>query len=660
MNSRLSALCLATLGVSCVFVAPEVAHASERLTSQEGRLDTALALGGNKSIYYGYVGDRETDLYLSVGKQHKLVSTINYGKLDYQLGSNHTVISDDRESYIIDNSTGTVLDRDLEETRSDMRKSLYKSLKETDAYDLSNAEDISSFEFITGNTFSDILCEYKLQNNDGTTHLGVASKDKYLDLGYIAGIYVYDENRNKNVKLEEYNTNYNGLSCNLKSSKIMYQNDKVLYLLSVISVTKEDGSSKDYTYIQVVDKSQTKEIKGVCVPKSVTSYLVGGDVSKNEGSQDSIDSDDSSKDTVGDSVISDVIHDSNIDDEEDFNNLEYIVHHKNELLDKSEEISNDKKNILSEFKVISSNQDDFSSNLESVTNNSDELIKYLNADSTKFTLIGKDLIGYDIKDNMLSVTSIKLNRKSSIYSVETSKLLTQSVNSKDSVCIDSNSNLWCISGSKIMSLKGEKLSEVYLCGRGMEGISVFDTANVIVWSPKDSYATSWDLDKNKDNGVTDKNDKYDYKDKDEDDEEDKTVSDKVQSIVDTVVDSKVGWFTDRGVLKYREANGVIATNKWVKDEKGYSVHVDAKGVVEKDKFIKDSGKFYYVDEEGHTINGWVDYNDKWYYMDSSGAMITGWYHDLDGSWYYFKTDGTMTSYATVDGYKIGVDGRWVH
>lgn len=330
-----------------------------------------------------------------------------------------------------------------------------------------------------------------------------------------------------------------------------------------------------------------------------------------------------------------MIHDSNINNEEDFNNLKDIIHHKNELLDKSEEIYNDKKNILSEFKVISANQDDFSSNLKSVTNNSDELIKYLNADSTKFTLICKDLIGYDIKDNMLSVTSIKLNRKSSIYLVETSKLLTKSVNSKDSVCIDSNSNLWCISGSKIMSLKGKRLSEVYPCGGDMEGISVFDTANVIVWSPKDSYATSWDLDKNKDNGVTDKNDKYDYKDNGEDDEEDKTVSDKVQSIVDTVVDSKVGWFTDRGVLKYREANGVIATNKWVKDEKGYSVHVDAKGVVEKDKFIKDSGKFYYVDEEGHTINGWVDYND-------------------------FKTDGTMTSYATVDGYKIGVDGRWIH
>ena len=56
---------------------------------------------------------------------------------------------------------------------------------------------------------------------------------------------------------------------------------------------------------------------------------------------------------------------------------------------------------------------------------------------------------------------------------------------------------------------------------------------------------------------------------------------------------------------------------------------------------------------------WQFKNDKWYFMNESGNMVTGWI-SWKSKWYYCGNDGAMyTSTTTPDGYKVGSDGAWV-
>lgn len=56
---------------------------------------------------------------------------------------------------------------------------------------------------------------------------------------------------------------------------------------------------------------------------------------------------------------------------------------------------------------------------------------------------------------------------------------------------------------------------------------------------------------------------------------------------------------------------------------------------------------------------WQYKNDKWYFMNESGTMVTGWIN-WKSKWYYCGDDGAMfTNTTTPDGYKVGNDGAWV-
>ena len=56
---------------------------------------------------------------------------------------------------------------------------------------------------------------------------------------------------------------------------------------------------------------------------------------------------------------------------------------------------------------------------------------------------------------------------------------------------------------------------------------------------------------------------------------------------------------------------------------------------------------------------WQFKNDKWYFMNESGTMVTGWIN-WKSKWYYCGNDGAMyTNTTTPDGYKVGSDGAWV-
>ena len=47
---------------------------------------------------------------------------------------------------------------------------------------------------------------------------------------------------------------------------------------------------------------------------------------------------------------------------------------------------------------------------------------------------------------------------------------------------------------------------------------------------------------------------------------------------------------------------------------------------------------------------------KWYWLDSNGWMFAGGFKQIDGKWYYFYADGSMSVNTVIDGRKIGPDG----
>ena len=75
-------------------------------------------------------------------------------------------------------------------------------------------------------------------------------------------------------------------------------------------------------------------------------------------------------------------------------------------------------------------------------------------------------------------------------------------------------------------------------------------------------------------------------------------------------------------------------------------------------WLKDGSTWYYLKSSGEMQTGWLKENGSWYYLDSSGAMKTGWYQ-VSGKWYYSYSSGALAVNTTVDGYTVNHNGEWV-
>jgi len=100
------------------------------------------------------------------------------------------------------------------------------------------------------------------------------------------------------------------------------------------------------------------------------------------------------------------------------------------------------------------------------------------------------------------------------------------------------------------------------------------------------------------------------------------------------------WINVNGKWQYNDATGNPLKSTWY--------------------FDKNYGKNYYFKEDGTMATEWITYNGSWYYLDNSGAMKTGWICDTNGNWYYLYSSGAMAANTTIDGYKIGSNGAWIH
>ena len=75
-------------------------------------------------------------------------------------------------------------------------------------------------------------------------------------------------------------------------------------------------------------------------------------------------------------------------------------------------------------------------------------------------------------------------------------------------------------------------------------------------------------------------------------------------------------------------------------------------------WLKDGSTWYYLKSSGEMQTGWLKENGVWYYLDSSGAMKTGWYQ-VSGKWYYSYSSGELAVNTIVDGYTVNHNGEWI-
>ena len=84
------------------------------------------------------------------------------------------------------------------------------------------------------------------------------------------------------------------------------------------------------------------------------------------------------------------------------------------------------------------------------------------------------------------------------------------------------------------------------------------------------------------------------------------------------------------------------TGSWYYDGTGYRYLYSDGSFQPAGWFLSpENGAWYYLDENGYAVNGWLYLDDGTFYLDpSSNAMLTGHLY-IDGVWYYFNSDGYL-------------------
>lgn len=111
------------------------------------------------------------------------------------------------------------------------------------------------------------------------------------------------------------------------------------------------------------------------------------------------------------------------------------------------------------------------------------------------------------------------------------------------------------------------------------------------------------------------------------------------------------------VLGFATINPISASAAWKQDSTGwwntegnsYSIgwkqidgswyYFGSNGYM-KTGWVNDNGSWYYLNSNGSMRTGWVNDNNTWYYLNNNGAMQTGWIN-YNGTWYYTNEHGAM-------------------
>lgn len=121
-----------------------------------------------------------------------------------------------------------------------------------------------------------------------------------------------------------------------------------------------------------------------------------------------------------------------------------------------------------------------------------------------------------------------------------------------------------------------------------------------------------------------------------------------------------------GEKKESQKESDLGEGSWIKTEKGWWFK-KPDGSYPKSEWKSSGLAWYYFNEEGYMLTGWLLYGGKWYYMNpekgaEEGKMVKGWILYGD-KWYYMseapgEAQGSMLRNTKIAGWRILEDGSW--
>lgn len=134
-----------------------------------------------------------------------------------------------------------------------------------------------------------------------------------------------------------------------------------------------------------------------------------------------------------------------------------------------------------------------------------------------------------------------------------------------------------------------------------------------------------------------------------------------------------GWSSWNGGWYYFGEDGSMKTGFITLNNNQYYLDHDGKMQV---GWLSINDNYYYFDTTNGDhygamcVNTWVTYQGKYFYFGHTGVMLTGWQTINDqygrASYYYFYPRGSvsglygyMATNTTIDGFRIGGDGKWI-
>jgi len=255
-----------------------------------------------------------------------------------------------------------------------------------------------------------------------------------------------------------------------------------------------------------------------------------------------------------------------------------------------------------------------------------ELAKEENA--TFGVIGGKLVVSVDNEDGTVTAQAATLKSKNGFYYLDAEE---ESTEDASAIAADVNGNVYRLDGGYVYKFDNtDDWNKLYKVDGSMENFSVYDENNMVLWNEDDEVYSI----------ITGKSATTE-----EEKEEETTTA--------------TGWVQNAdGTWNYLNAEGNKVTGWLQSPASGLWYYMDANGVMMSNGWVKDNGTWYYLTSTGAMKTGWLKDNGTWYYLQSNGAMKTGWLND-NGTWYYFNASGAMLSNTTVDGYVLGANGAWI-
>ena len=602
--NKITALLVAAASIMSVVPAMAADSTSAKLGTKDGTITNAVAYKDGKYVYQGYRSESDDDgIYYNAGDKDKLLEDVEDADLNGSYEDKYAFAEDGSDQYLIDLTSGSVIDDDTPEDRDDTAKSKLKSaVKKTDRY--GNVDDTDSYSITQapGQKFGDTWYEYNVapldSSADGTNNT-VSGKlygftnqtGKYIDASNVANIYAYSTEKGKTVKIDEFSNDIDDVDDDTKLLATLASAPEVLaqdkdYIYAKVTVQIYDASAKDgditgtttaaaavlanvpagkevvtRTYIQKISKAQGDQKDDAYLPKSVDSY----EITKNEF--DSGDADDA-YDAINEATSFSAVNGQLLA-------IKYAAEN---------------------VKVTSIN---------------------LKKDKVKYEVKGPQ--GIDSKDKV----DVYLAEKDDDDDVDVDSDIDSEATPYD---IDVDGNVWVAAEGKIYEFKNNEMTKVYTTDSSLDSISVYDENNLITWERDGDIYTTVAEGTAEENPIT--------------------------------TPAKVGWdkLAD-GTWNFYDATGAKVVNNWA-NAGGVWYFLKADGVMATGWLKDNNGTWYYLNASGAMATGWINDNGTWYFLQSSGAMKTGWLND-NGTWYYLYASGNMATNTVIDGYTLNGSGAWV-